>query len=99
MAEGTPRSEVEQEVLHGAGADIPCSLWKRPLFTEVTAAASPLATKTLPHARSMPPAPKEKTGRDLPQSAGHTVLLKDLAPVFLGVGKNWGGGMTLYPFP
>lgn len=72
MAEGTPRSEVEQEVLHGAGADIPRRLWKRPLFSEVTAAASPPAAKTLPCAPNIPPVPEEKKGRGLPQSAVDT---------------------------
>lgn len=72
MAEGTPRLEVEQEVqdaLHGSGADTLCNLWKRPLFSEVTAPAFPSATKTLPCALSSLPVTEEKKGTDLRQSA------------------------------
>lgn len=70
MAERTPRLEVEQEVqdaVHGAGADILCNLWRRPLFSEVTAAAFPSATKTLPCASTSLPAIKENKGIHLPQ--------------------------------
>lgn len=72
MAEGTPGSEVEQEVLHGAGADIPRRLWKRPLFSEVTAAASPPPLPKPRHVHPIYPVPEEKKGRGLPQSAVDT---------------------------
>lgn len=100
MAERAPRLEMEQDALHGAGADSLCNLWKRPLFSEVTAAAFPSATKTLPCASSSLPAPKENKGIDLPQSAVDiTLLLKEPAPAFLRMGKMGGGVTTLYPFP
>lgn len=73
MAEGTLGLEVEQEVqddaLHGAEADICCNVWKRPLFSEVTAAAFPSATKTVPCSSSSFPATEENKGINLLQSA------------------------------
>lgn len=67
MRNGRMNTSVEQQVLHDAGTDIPGSL-----FSEVTAAQFPPATKTLPCAPNIPLAPKEKTGGDLPQSAVDT---------------------------
>lgn len=90
MAERTLRLEMEQDALHGAEADILCNFWKRLLSSEATAAAFPSAAKTLACASSSLPATEEN--RDTPSSvsSGHKLLRKELAPVFLRMGKNWG---------
>lgn len=86
MAEGTPGSEVVQNVSHGAEADIPYSLWRRPLFSEVTAAVFfPSPKKPLPCAFNVP----QRKERPSSVSCG---IAEGAGPDVSGSEENWGCG-------